>query len=315
MSERPTVTSREAVLASMLAHACLIIYVLLFPDTFRPGELRPAPAGDANRPVLVDFVVQPPREEPPELALGDAGERTVSEPRPRTAPPATSEQPYSEGNTPNRFVAPRIARNAAPSPEPSPAAQQPGPPALSREPGDTGEGSGASAPPGGETPLGGDRSHGGLLVPPRGKGTGSSLREALGRMSTGMSGGAPLKYDNPAGGLSGPLGGLSFDTPGFDWGPYARKIYWVIWTNWTQGWPPAAWAGLKGIVTVRFRIWRDGRITDITIIDPSGTPAFDTCATLALEASSPLPPLPDDFPGESEGITARFLYNTNATQP
>ncbi|HKY34185.1 MAG TPA: energy transducer TonB, partial [Candidatus Polarisedimenticolia bacterium] len=150
----------------------------------------------------------------------------------------------------------------------------------------------------------------------RGEGR-ESLKEALGRMSLGMSaggGGAPLRYDNPVGGLSGPQGGLSFDTPGFDWGPYARRIYWIIWTNWTQGWPPAAWAGLKGVVTVRFRIHRDGTISGITVMDGSGTEAFDTCATLALEASSPLPPLPADFTKDSEGITARFLYNMEARE-
>ena len=128
----------------------------------------------------------------------------------------------------------------------------------------------------------------------------------------GMSGGgSPLKFDNPTGGVAGPLGGLSFDTKDFDWGPYSRRIYWIIWSNWMRGWPPAAWAGLKGIVGVRFRIWKDGHISGIEILSRSGTEAFDTCATLALEASSPLPALPADFTKESEGITARFLYNTD----
>jgi TonB family protein len=65
---------------------------------------------------------------------------------------------------------------------------------------------------------------------------------------------------------------------------------------------------------VKFRIWKDGHISGIEVVDQSGTEAFDTCATLALEASSPLPALPDDFDKESEGITARFLYNTDAEE-
>jgi TonB family protein len=140
-----------------------------------------------------------------------------------------------------------------------------------------------------------------------------SLRDALDQLAGGggLSGGAPLRFDNPVGGLTGPSGGLSFDTKGFDWGPYARKIYWIIWTNWTQGWPPAARAGLPGVSPGRFRIHRDGTITGIVVMDSSGTEAFDTCATLALEASSPLPPLPAEFPKDSEGITARFLYNVS----
>jgi len=315
MSEQPSVTTREAVLASLLAHACLLIYVLLFPDTLRWSGRSPFD-GVSDVPVKVEFLTQPKAATPPSASLGDAGRERRSEPRPPDAPPATNDDPYARGNTRNRFVAP-------PLPDRTRAAPQPGGPGADRTPagsppaeerrGDESDNAREGEPSASENPA--DSA---FYVPPRGGGPGAknskgtTLKEALGRMSSGLSGGAPLKFDNPTGGLSGPLGGLSFDTPGFDWGPYARKIYWVIWTNWTRGWPPAAWAGIKGVVTVHFTIQRDGRITGITVLDPSGTPAFDTCATVALEASSPLPPLPENFPEESEGITARFLYNTDA---
>lgn len=313
MSEPSPVTTREAVLASLLAHACVIILVLLFPDALKWSGRALLVTADPNAPIPIAFLKEAPGGVPPSHTLGDAGRAKSSEERPHDAPPARNDDPYSIGNTRNRFVAPPLPEHTRPSPQPGSAgAEVSSSHGTVADPQSTERG---SQPQPAENPRADDASGPRFYVPPRGDGgtaqKGGSLREALGKMSLGMSGGAPLKFDNPTGGLSGPLGGLSFDTPGFDWGPYARKIYWVIWTNWTRGWPPAAWAGLKGIVQVHFTIWKDGRITDITVLDASGTPAFDTCATLALEASSPLPPLPADFPNESEGISARFLYNTD----
>jgi TonB family protein len=122
-------------------------------------------------------------------------------------------------------------------------------------------------------------------------------------------GGAPFRYDNPTAGISTPTGSLSFDTKGFDWGSYSRRIYWIIWSNWNARMPQAVYTGQKGAVTVRFVIERDGRLSVISILDESGVPAYDSAAVLALEASNPLPPLPDNFPKEREGVTGRFLYN------
>ena len=315
MSEQPSVTTREAVLASLLAHACFIIYVLLFPDAFKWSGRSLFDTGSSDQPVKVEFLTQPRQQtKPPSALMGDAGKQIRSEQRPADAPPPRNEDPYSQGNTRNRFVAPPMPEKTRPSPQPGQAGSDRSETSdmlASRQP-EQNQSDAEKSPPG-------DPPDSAFYVPRKDGGsgrpesTGSSLKEALDRMSTGMSvGGAPLKFNNPTGGLTGPLGGLSFDTPGFDWGPYARKIYWVIWTNWTRGWPPAAWAGIKGVVTVHFTINRDGRITGITVLDPSGTPAFDTCATVALEASSPLPALPSDFPDPSEGITARFLYNTDS---
>lgn len=315
MSESPPVTTREAVLGSLLAHACIIICVLLFPGVFAPGEpLVHRPTEEQAR-IPVSF--QAPQEEQPSLVLGDAGKQKSSEPRPPNAPPPQNNDPYSIGNTRNRFVAPPMPEKTSPGMEPGqgPLPQGGAASAQSQDSQDAAAESRQGDDAANETDAGGVVPTGpGAGNTPRQKGTrDGSLRDALGRMSMGMSGGgAPLKFDNPRGGVSGPMGGLSFETKDFDWGPYSRRIYWIIWSNWMRGWPPAAWAGLKGIVGIRFRIWKDGHISGIEILSASGTEAFDTCATLALEASSPLPPLPDDFPKESEGITARFMYNTDA---
>jgi len=315
-----SVTFREAVLSSLLAHAAIVILILLFPDAFTSSSRNATIARrDPNLPIPLQFMTEP---EPDSMAFGDAGRQISSDPRSPDAPPPRNQDPYARGNTPNRFVAP---------PAPAPPAPTPGMvSAAAPADGAEKEGEQADEPMEGEGP---DKERAGTETEvadagtlsknaPSGGGTARrgdaqqpqrSLREALDNLSGsgGLSGGAPLRFDNPVGGLTGPSGGLSFDTKGFDWGPYARKIYWIIWSNWTRGWPPAARAGLAGISTVRFRIHRDGTISGIIVLDSSGTEAFDTCATLALEASSPLPPLPPEFEKESEGITARFLYNVS----
>jgi len=62
-------------------------------------------------------------------------------------------------------------------------------------------------------------------------------------------------------------------------------------------------------VTIRFTIHRDGRISDVTILSPSGITPYDFAAKKAIELASPLKPLPPDFPKETEHVTAMFYYN------
>ena len=72
--------------------------------------------------------------------------------------------------------------------------------------------------------------------------------------------------------------------------------------------------GMKGVVTIRFTIQRDGRITDLTILDSSTVPPYDFAARKAIELSSPLNPLPKDFPNDHERVTAMFYYNLEPPQ-
>jgi TonB family protein len=320
MHESSAFTFREAVLSSLLLHASIFIVLVLFPQTFATTRSALEPPIDPNAPIPLEFLSEPPPAPEP-MVMADAGVIDSSDPRPESAPPPDADDPFSIGNTPNRFLAPPNPAPPSPQagiPEPIPAEEET--PAMrddasGEKVGDSGDVSDDTSDLTESDPATDGFVRGGAKAR-EGDGEGTreagSLREALGRLSSGISGGAPLRFDNPVGGLSGPSGGLSFDTKGFNWGPYARRIYWIIWTNWTQGWPPAARAGLAGVVTVRFRIHGDGTISGIHVVDPSGTPAFDTCATVALEASSPLPPLPSEFPGDSEGITAQFLYNMRA---
>ncbi|HEX7830158.1 MAG TPA: energy transducer TonB [Thermoanaerobaculia bacterium] len=135
----------------------------------------------------------------------------------------------------------------------------------------------------------------------------SAIREA------GRSGnlGRPDGADGLIGGEKGSAeqGPLSFETQWYDWGDYAQSMVSRIRVNWYANMPPLFKSGIGGVVTIRFTIHRDGRISDVTILQTSGHPPYDLAAKKAIEQSSPLKPLPADFPNPTERVTAMFYYN------
>jgi protein TonB len=66
--------------------------------------------------------------------------------------------------------------------------------------------------------------------------------------------------------------------------------------------------GARGTSLIRFTIQRDGRITDATIFQPSGTVTLDTAALRAVLATRTLPPLPDAFPNPTLTMRLSFEY-------
>ena len=104
-------------------------------------------------------------------------------------------------------------------------------------------------------------------------------------------------------------GPLSFESQWYDWGDYAQSMVSRIRVNWYNNMPQLIQTGLKGVVTIRFTIQRNGQITDITMLSSSGAPPYDFAAKKAIELSSPLNPLPADFPNPSERVTCMFFYN------
>ncbi|HEV7240072.1 MAG TPA: TonB family protein [Thermoanaerobaculia bacterium] len=109
-------------------------------------------------------------------------------------------------------------------------------------------------------------------------------------------------------------GPLSFETQWYDWGEYAQSMVSRIRVNWYANMPQIIRTGMKGVVTIRFTIHRDGRISDITILKSSGVPPYDQAARKAIELSSPLKPLPKDFPNPTERVTCMFYYNMEIPQ-
>lgn len=107
----------------------------------------------------------------------------------------------------------------------------------------------------------------------------------------------------------GETGPLSFETQWFDWGNYAESMVSRIRVHWYGNMPPLIRTGMKGVVTIQFTIQRSGKINDVQILKSSGVPPYDFAAKKSIELSSPLNPLPADFPKESERVTCMFFYN------
>lgn len=131
----------------------------------------------------------------------------------------------------------------------------------------------------------------------------------IGRSSSGGIQGADL--GNAAGGEKGSAdtGPLSFESQWYDWGDYAQSMVSKIRVNWYGNMPQLIRTGMKGVVTIRFTIHRDGQISDVTILESSGVPPYDYAAKKAIELSSPLAALPKDFPNSTERVTCMFYYN------
>jgi protein TonB len=66
--------------------------------------------------------------------------------------------------------------------------------------------------------------------------------------------------------------------------------------------------GTPGTSTMKFTIQRDGRITDITVVQSSGYQMLDYLAQRALMAVSPLPPLPPAYTNPTLTINLQFEY-------
>ena len=236
--------------------------------------------------------------------IGGEGDAPVT--RPSAMPSPASPQPIAgrpgtgQGETPEPAGAQsRAGRNAKPS---SNAERQAGAGAGAQALGQPAEGD-RGLPVGGEQPAMTSVSPGstGQRPAPQRQGLGTALQQ----MMTGSLRGG---YSNPnASRLN--TGSLSFDTAGWDLGPYARKVQERVQSNWHV---PEAQVVLrqKGWVAIRFEVYKDGSIRDLQVVRPSGIPSYDQSAVDALRSSNPLPPLPGEVTVPKISGLFRFYYNT-----
>ncbi len=114
-----------------------------------------------------------------------------------------------------------------------------------------------------------------------------------------------------------PFGILEFSSRDYDWSDYSSQIYWAIlrawynrlyqttsdfekWAHSNQQW------SLNHRSRITFTIRRTGNVTQIQLVDGSGCDPLDSSALDALSEVI-LPPLPADFPRDSETIRATFI--------
>jgi TonB family protein len=267
----------------------------------------------------------PVRENPKARVLSDRNRIARQEvPTPREAR-RFSPDPHSEGDTfhrmrpdPSRPEGPESARREEPPPvETFPSRGDGAPGQGDQAEGGSGgagpapgsesvEGSGAAARrprtgPGGGLPPAGHGGAAGRPIDPR-----ERVREMLRDVQSGEF---KDTFHNPSFLRDGAVGTLSFDTKDFPWGDYERQVYVKIMNSWRERLPLAYREGLRGYLCVRYITQRDGTITAIDVVRPSAVRPFNQAVLDALRAASPLPPLPEGFPRDSEGVSACFFYN------
>jgi hypothetical protein len=98
------------------------------------------------------------------------------------------------------------------------------------------------------------------------------------------------------------------DTMGVDFGPYLQRVLYVIRKNWINLIPEGAFAK-KGKVGYQFAILKNGRITALQRVLPSGDVVLDRAAYGGITDSDPLDQLPREFKGDYLALRIIFLYN------
>ncbi len=281
------ISRREGILLAVILHLVVFILVLVFPDTFQArsedqfAEAVPVERADEiPRFVYMEPPVErpaPPRERVP---LSDLDRRATT---PVVPPVVENPDPFSRGNTPDRVVGSPEERRAGPDgPGDATAVQPP-----------------QQAPPnvtgadGAATPLP-------ALQPPAG---GGNLGESLRNLQQYLQ---DQNFNNPRGG-QGPQDPLiQFDSKGVEFGPWIRRFLAQVKRNW---YIPEAARLLRGRVSIKFLVHRDGRVTSLDVIRPSSVDQFNRAAFNALQLSNPTLPLPVEYPDETIEIIITFLYN------
>jgi len=110
----------------------------------------------------------------------------------------------------------------------------------------------------------------------------------------------PEEQGSPQGTVAGLALGAPvarLDNPDFTYGYYVDQMLAQISHNWIR--PPVG-GGIEA--WLHYRIQRDGTITDLEVVRPSGIASFDLAALRAVQSSSPLPPLPRAFRDSTLGV-------------
>ena len=110
-----------------------------------------------------------------------------------------------------------------------------------------------------------------------------------------------------------PGGGVEVltDTQGVDFGPYVTRTRQIVRQNWYNLMPPQVYPPIfkQGKLAIEFVVLKDGTVSGMTLRTSSGDVALDRAAWGSITASSPLPPLPKEFPGKLLALRFYFFYN------
>jgi outer membrane biosynthesis protein TonB len=114
-----------------------------------------------------------------------------------------------------------------------------------------------------------------------------------------------MEHDGSA---SATIGGISLNTTEWDFAPYLLDLKRRIKQKWI---PPMAFTALgavHGYTWVRFRIYPDGHMEDMEVVETEGHDSLHRSSANAVKGAAPFRPLPAGFPEEYLEITFGFYY-------
>jgi outer membrane biosynthesis protein TonB len=160
----------------------------------------------------------------------------------------------------------------------------------------------------------------GLSSSSPGKAMSDEMRDAIAKSSHGSystDGGVP--GGSGQGGGRGRGGGPSAGnavtiltpTEGVDFNSYINRLIAKVKQNWYTVMPESVYLGDKGIVSITFRINRDGSFPgeNLNLERTSGKDPLDTAALSSIRTSNPFEPLPPQFKGPYIELRFTYFYN------
>lgn len=115
------------------------------------------------------------------------------------------------------------------------------------------------------------------------------------------------KLSQPVATGGAPASGNPASAAKVDFGPYMKELQHQIKQSWH---PPRNWESKH--VTVLFKVWRDGTLTDLRLDKKSGSLLADEAALEAVQRTAPFARLPNEAP-KNVDISFTFDYNVHAT--
>jgi TonB C terminal len=293
-------------ISSVVFHILLILAIIVEPKVFPPRQKTQADLDLARRQMTLLLPPgafetprpTPRRERPVETMKVDPRIlRKVAPPVPQPTPPPPKQPERIVKELPS---APVPKPNLTPTPDTTaPKTDTPKPPLKLETPED-------------------QPQPNSLLLPKNspGRSIQDSIREAA-KMNAprpiGGGGQIPTRGAPGGGGRGSAAAGIEMLTPteGVDFNDYLARVYQSVKRNWFAVMPASVELGDKGVVSLQFKILKNGGVPDGEPVKVfgSGKEPLDRAAISSIRASNPFEPLPPAFAGPY--IELRFTYYYN----
>jgi outer membrane biosynthesis protein TonB len=294
-------------ISSFVFHVVFIALIILAPKIFPPraptreeDELARRQMTILLPPGALDELKATPRPRPPAVHVDPKVLRKVAPPVPHPIPTPAPKEPE------------RVAKELPSAPVPQPTSTPPKPDDSVAK-ADT-----PKQPLKLEAPQQQPTDHS-LLLPK--SSLGHSLQDSIRESSklnapSAVGGGGQIPSNSGIPGGSGQgtaFGNMEMLTPteGVNFDDYLHRVYIIVKRNWFSVMPESVRLGDKGVVSLQFKIMRNGSVPDgepVRLVG-SGKEPLDRAAVSSIRASNPFEPLPPAFSGPY--IELRFTYYYN----